>query len=87
MLLMGTRYAGADNDSYFDDLFLRIWQDQTCLGLLGDINGDSTLNIQDVILMINMIFNGDYTFLADMNEDNSINVQDVILLVNLILNP
>ena len=36
--------------------------------------------------MINMIFNGEYTFLADMNEDNIINVQDVILLVNLILN-
>ena len=86
MVLMGTRYAGDDNDSYFDDLFLRVWQDQSCLELLGDINGDSILNIQDVILIINMIFDGEYTFLADINEDNNINVQDVILLVNIILN-
>ena len=86
MILMGTRYAGDDNDSYFDDLFLRVWQNQTCINLLGDLNQDSNLNVQDIILMINLVLNNDYMFLADINEDNIINVQDVVLLINLILN-
>ena len=29
MILMGTRYAGDDNDSYFDDMFLRIWRNES----------------------------------------------------------
>ena len=86
MILMGTRYAGDDNDSYFDDLFLRVWQNQTCLDLLGDLNQDGGLNVQDIILMINLVLNNDYMLLADINEDNIINVQDVVLLINLILN-
>ena len=86
MILMGTRYAGDDNDSYFDDLFLRIWQNQTCINLLGDLNQDGGLNVQDIILMINLVLNNDYMLLADINEDNIINVQDVVLLINLILN-
>jgi hypothetical protein len=45
MILMGTRYAGDDNDSYFDDLFLRIWQSQECSILLGVLNEDGIINI------------------------------------------
>ena len=86
MILMGTRYAGDDNDSYFDDLFLRVWRNQICLDILGDLNQDGGLNVQDIILMINLVLNNDYMLLADINEDNIINVQDVVLLINLILN-
>ena len=86
MVLMGTRYAGDDNDSYFDDLFLRIWQDNTCLNLLGDLNQDSIINILDVILMINVIIENDDSSLGDMNGDYIVNVLDVVLLVNIILN-
>ena len=87
MILMGTRYAGDDNDSYFDDLFLRIWQDQNCLLSLGDLNQDSLINILDVILMINIILNNDdFNDLADMNIDGVINVLDIVNLVNIILN-
>ena len=52
----------------------------------GDINGDSTVNIQDVILMINLILSGSFDFYADMNYDNTVDVLDVVQLVNLILN-
>ena len=84
---MGTRYAGDDNDSYFDDLFLRIWQDQDCFLILGDLNQDSIINILDVILMINIILNNDnFNDLADMNIDGVINVLDIVSLVNIILN-
>ena len=86
MILMGTRYAGDDNDSYFDDLSVKVWQDLGCLGLLGDLNNYQLINIQDIVSMINLILNNGYMILADLNEDNLINVQDVILLVNLILN-
>ena len=86
MILMGTRYAGDDNDSYFDDLFLRIWQDDACLNLLGDLNQDSIVNILDVILMINVIIENEDSTVGDMNGDYIINVLDVVLLVNIILN-
>ena len=87
MILMGTKYAGDDNDSYFDDLFLKVWQDQECLTMLGDLNDDNMINILDVILIVNMILeNSDYLSLGDMNQDNLINILDVISLVNIILN-
>ena len=86
MILMGTRYAGDDNDSYFDDLFIRLWQDPLCQGLLGDLNDDQTINILDVILIVNTILDSEeYPQMGDMNGDGGIDILDVILLVNIIL--
>ena len=86
IILMGTRYAGDDNDSYFDDLFLRIWQDQSCLGISGDMNNDSMINILDVIILVNIILGDDNDpSIGDMNSDGSIDILDVIILVNIIL--
>tara|TARA_B110000263_G_scaffold192510_1_gene170507 strand:+ start:2350 stop:4602 length:2253 start_codon:yes stop_codon:yes gene_type:complete len=85
MFLMGTRYAGDDNDSYFDDLFLRIWQDQTCLYLMGDLNQDNIINIQDIVLLVNVILSSEYNELADLNSDDIVNVLDIIQLINIIL--
>ena len=88
MILMGTRYAGDDNDSYFDDLFLKIWRDSDCMhtGMLGDLNKDEILNILDIIIMVNIILElDDYESLADMNEDGIVNILDVITLINAIL--
>ena len=56
----------------------------------GDVNMDDSVNVQDIIMMINYIL-GEIDLdiiqqgLADLNNDNSINIQDVILVVNLIL--
>jgi len=86
MILMGTRYAGDDNDSYFDDLFLRVYQNQSCLGTLGDLNDDDIINILDVILLVNIILgNQEESALADINSDGQINILDVIMLVNIIV--
>ena len=52
---------------------------------LGDINGDTLVNIQDVILIINLILNGEFDLTADMNLDSTIDILDVIQLVNIIL--
>ena len=86
MVLMGTRYAGDDNDSYFDDLFLKIYQDQSCLGTLGDLNSDDIINVLDVILLVNIVLgNQGDSVLADMNNDGQTNILDVIILVNIII--
>jgi len=52
---------------------------------VGDINEDTLINIQDVILIINLILNDEFNLLADINLDSIINVLDVIQLVNIIL--
>ena len=56
------------------------------MGVLGDMNGDSIINILDVILLVNIILGSDGdTTMGDINMDGSINILDVILLVNVIL--
>ena len=54
--------------------------------LLGDLNSDDSINIQDVIMIINVILTSQYLDLADMNNDNNVDVVDVVQLVNIILN-
>ena len=53
---------------------------------IGDINQDSIINIQDIIIILDLILHGEYDFVADINSDNIVNVLDVIQLVNIILN-
>ena len=53
--------------------------------LLGDLNDDSTINISDVVLAVNLVLSSNYNFSADINSDNTVNVSDIILLINLIL--
>ena len=55
------------------------------------MNSDETINIQDIILVINfivglMIPEYPQDAAADINEDNLINIQDIILIVNEIVN-
>ena len=54
--------------------------------ILGDINADSVINIQDIILLVNMILSSQTDSVADLNSDGIINVLDIIQLVNIILN-
>ena len=65
--------------------FLKISNIQNILN--GDLNNDNTLNVLDVVLMVNVILD-DNSYLpeADLNLDGAINVLDVINLINLILN-
>ena len=51
----------------------------------GDSNADGTLNVLDVVLLINMVLANEYDELVDMNSDGSLNVLDVVQLINLIL--
>ena len=55
----------------------------------GDVNQDNSINIQDIILVINFILGNslpdDYQYiLSDINEDGIINVLDIVLIVDII---
>ena len=55
-------------------------------GIMGDLNDDGTLNVQDIIIMVNIILGiEEYNESADLSDDSIINVLDVIQLMNLIL--
>jgi hypothetical protein len=56
----------------------------------GDVNLDGTLNILDVVLLVNYVldaeeFSPTQESLADLNGDGGVNVLDIVQLVNLIL--
>ena len=54
--------------------------------LLGDLNGDGTINVVDIVMLVNIILNGEeYNPIADLNSDGTINVVDIVTLVNIIL--
>ena len=53
--------------------------------ILGDINSDGSLNVSDIVLIVDLILNSDYNEYSDMNQDGILNIIDVIDLVNIIL--
>ena len=67
--------------SAFNFLFNRL-----SFSSLGDLNQDSSIDILDVIILVNVILGIDSNGLSDINGDGVINILDVIELVNIILN-
>ena len=99
-----TNYVQKDQIIYmYDDTLYLFWSDQrdgsyeiylskgeSTFITPGDINQDLSIDILDVIILVNFILGQqeptNIQFMAaDINEDNIINIQDVILLINLIL--
>jgi len=59
-------------------------------GLAGDVNQDLTVDVLDIVIMVNFIMGGaepnDYEFWAsDLNGDGTIDVLDVVLEVNIVM--
>ena len=54
---------------------------------LGDVNGDSEIDVLDIVILVNYILSQDDSDLdgSDINNDGNINVLDVVMLVNFIL--
>ena len=65
------------------------WYDSSFTYDIGDINQDYSINILDIIELVNEILSGDTSgiefYLSDLNDDGILNIQDLIALVNLIL--
>ena len=60
-----------------------IWKSCTANG---DINFDSTINILDIVQIVNnILINAEFDCNADLNGDNQINILDVIIIVDLII--
>ena len=58
--------------------------------VMGDVNGDLSINVLDILVIVNSIVGGETLSLtefeaADMNYDGSANVVDIIAIVNIIL--
>ena len=53
--------------------------------MVGDINEDTFINIQDIVLMINLVLMQNYNGAADLNFDGIIDVLDIVQLVNIVL--
>ena len=54
--------------------------------LLGDMNSDGSLNVLDVVILANLILDGDTSNpIGDLNQDGSQNILDIVILINLIL--
>ena len=52
----------------------------------GDINNDDTIDVLDVVQLINIILENNFISTGDLNQDQTNNVQDIIILINIILN-
>ena len=70
-----------------------VWVDQitfppvyTSNILLGDVNGDTLINVQDIVLIVNLVLSAGYDSAADLNSDGITNVLDIVQIVNIILN-
>ena len=58
--------------------------------MLGDLNQDGTLNVLDIVLLVDLILNNPNPsdmemLLGDLNGDGNLDVLDVVQLLNLIL--
>ena len=86
----GSWSIGSRMDQMLEDCGSLCEGEGGCTTAAGDLNEDETLNIQDLITMVNHILGSSLVTdcaleAADMNMDGIINIQDLISLVNAIL--
>jgi hypothetical protein len=77
-------FGGFDPNGYISTN--NAWIYKKISSILGDINQDELLNVQDIILIVNFILTNFYDNNADMNSDETINILDVINLISIVLN-
>ena len=64
-------------------LFYGIFESE--ISLNGDLNTDGSVNVLDVVILVNAILDNEFSLLADLNQDGLNNVLDIVQLVNIIL--
>ena len=86
----GNLNLGGGPNQFWDDILQDSYEFLfSYLDMLGDINNDGSLNIQDIVILINYILDidqyDDEDFQnSDINLDGTLNVLDVIIIVDLI---
>ena len=65
-----------------------VFNQESSDNIIGDFNNDETINILDVVILVEHILSPAAVELdgADINNDGNVNVIDVVLLVEIILN-
>ena len=67
--------------------FLKLSDIQSNISMLGDINNDSTIDVLDAVLLVNIVLGiSASNSNADINQDGSYNVLDIVQLINFIIN-
>lgn len=84
----GTKYVAVRYNS--NDQFELLLDDFSFTGgLKGDVNSDGSVDISDVVLMVNYILGNDSSANVlqngDMNDDQRVDISDVVAIVNIIL--
>ena len=83
----GNFLFGSDPNEYWDLILNSAFNFlYTHLSNQGDVNSDGSINIQDIVIILNYIFGSeiptDAQFdLSDMNNDGILNILDIILIV------
>tara|TARA_B100001029_G_C15059109_1_gene456862 strand:+ start:1553 stop:3145 length:1593 start_codon:yes stop_codon:yes gene_type:complete len=81
-------FADDDIDNYPNPQFsipITVGSEGGC-AMDGDINGDAVTNVLDVVLLVNQVLSqGEAEGCSDVNGDGVLNVLDVVLLVNIVL--
>ena len=85
---LGYFLLNSNGGTGFIDVSLTLGENNNLL--IGDINFDNQINIQDIILLLNFVLESDLPtntefFVSDINSDNLLNILDVVQVVNIIL--
>ena len=70
-----------DNFSCIDNCGVPNGDNLTC----ADINNDNTINVTDVIFLVNLVLSGSTNSSGDINNDGSVNISDIVMLVHIII--
>ena len=81
--IIGSIYV--NNLSTVKNYILEILDQHYQQSIPGDVNLDTVINVQDIILLVNMILNTEFDASGDVNSDGIVNVLDVVQVVNIIL--
>ena len=77
-----------DPDNTRSDIGAVFYNQSTECIISGDVNNDSTVNVLDIVEMINFILfpNNENSECYDVNGDENIDILDVVSTINIILN-